>query len=73
MQVENSPRLHPRLHRDRRNGAPTIDLTRFTEYSGNIPLNRVRPSGFTQKMTFQTGSKYLKISLKCQHNPSSSR
>ena len=54
------------------NQASTIDLTRFAEYSGNIPLNRVRPSGLGQKpsfeeklgfrtnnftkMTFQTGS-----------------
>ena len=72
MQVENSPRLHPRLYRasdkpragpdssgfsernsrDGRNGAPTIDLTRFTEYGGNIPLNRVRPLGFVLKPIF---------------------
>ena len=42
MQVENS-----------RNEAPTIDLTRFAEYSDNMRLNSVRLSGLRKKPSFE--------------------
>ena len=42
MQVESS-----------RNGAPTIDLTRFAEYSDNMPLNRIRLSGLRKTPSFE--------------------
>jgi 2-(1,2-epoxy-1,2-dihydrophenyl)acetyl-CoA isomerase len=59
MQVENSPRLH----RDGRNGAPAIDLTRFTEYSGNIPLNRARPLGFTHNVNGTAAGAGMSLAL----------
>jgi hypothetical protein len=64
MQVENSLRLHresePRPGwRDGRNGAPTIDLTRFTKYSGNIPLNRVRPPRFVLRPSFVEKTRFF--------------
>ena len=43
--------------------APTIDLTQFANYRENMPLNRVGPSGFRKKPSFEEKTRFLCQSL----------
>ena len=45
------------------NQAPTIDLTQFADYRENMPLNRVGPSGFRKKPSFEEKTRFLRQSL----------
>ena len=43
--------------------APTIDLTQFANYREKMPLNRVGPSGFRKKPSFEEKTRFLRQSL----------